>query len=108
MNTGLIMKPLGTTENKNDLFKTIRIRKKNKKNFKEDDIKEWVKQYSTSAKIDARNIAVSAMGVTNDFTLKHFGRLEFYATEDYYNGKVDDIEKFDSYDYFDVVLRIHK
>ena len=45
------------------------------------------------------------MGLTNDFTLKYFDRVDFYNTDNYYKDKVEDVKKFDSYDYFDITLR---
>ena len=92
-------------QHKNLNYKTIRIIRKDKKGLTEEDIKEYVEQLVKTYEYDPRDIAVSAMGVTNDFTLKYYDRVDFYNTDNYYKDKVEDMKKFDSYDYFDIALR---
>lgn len=103
-----VKKDLHTKDHKNELFKTIRVKRSDKKTVKELDIKNYLNDLVNNHGLDLRDMAVSAMGVTNDFTLKYFGRLEFYDTVEYYKDKVEHVDKFDNYDYFDVTLRIDK
>ena len=103
-----LKKDLHTKDHKTELYKTIRVKRDDNKPVKEADIKDYLNGLVKNHKFDLRDLAVSAMGVTNDFTLKYFGRLEFYDTAEYYKDKVENVDKFDSYDYFDVTLRIDK
>lgn len=103
-----IKKQLHSKEHKNEKFKTIRVLRKDKKELKEADIKKYVETLVSAHEIDLRDLAISAMGVTNEFTLKYFDRLEFYDTVQYYKDKVENVDKFDSYDYFDITMRIDK
>lgn len=103
-----VKKDLHSKEHANEKFKTIRVKRKDNKSVKEADIKEYLSTLVTKHHIDIRDLAVSALGVTNDFTLKYFGKIDFYDTEGYYRDKVENVEKFDAYDYFDVTVRVDK
>ena len=79
-----VKKDLHTKDHKTELYKTIRIKRNDNKSVKEADIKNYLNDLVKNHDIDMRDMAVSAMGVTNDFTLKYFGKLEFYDTVEYY------------------------
>jgi hypothetical protein len=102
-----VKKNLHTKNHKKEMFKTIRVKRTDNKSVKEADIKNYLNDLVDNHGFDLRDMAVSAMGVTNDFTLKYFGKLEFYDTTEYYKDKVEHVDKFDNYDYFDVTLRMN-
>ena len=101
------VKPLHEKEHKNYIYKTLRVVQTNKKSFKERDIKDYLAE-NTYKKYNKRDIAVSGMGIHKDFTMKYYDNDEFYNTNDYYEDRVEDVNKFDNYEYFDITLRIEK
>lgn len=104
----VVLKELPSKEHANFTYKTFEGVKKNKTHFTEAQIKEYVDTLVNDKGIDIRDIAISGMGITNDFTLKYFDNNTFYNTNDYYRDKVEDATKFDDYQYINVTIRKDK
>ena len=96
-------------ELKNLTMKTIRVTRGGgkKKTFNEKDIEELYDQLKGQG-YKPNDININVMGITNDFTIKYFNSDAFYDTNDYYKDKVRDPNKFDSYDYADITIKIRK
>ncbi len=99
-------KELEQRGDKNYNYKVIRVESGNKKNFDMVDIENF---YSDMKKKDPAlkpsSVAIEVMGIVKAFTLKYFKNDYFYDLEDYLKGKVHDPEKFDNFEYFDIIVK---
>lgn len=91
-------------ESKNYKYKVLRVTRGNKKNFDMEDIEDFYNEIKKAGKYKSSQIAIEVMGIVNAFTLKYFTNDYFYSVDDYLKGKVYNVAKFDSFEYFDVII----
>jgi len=94
-------------EDRNYLYQVIRVKSTNKKKgFEIDDIEHFYDDMKKEdPKLKSTDVAIEVMGIVKTFTLKYFKNDYFYDLEDYLRGKVYDVDKFDNFEYFDVIVK---
>jgi hypothetical protein len=100
-----VFSKLKEVDMKNVTFKTIQVTRGGKnKTFTIKDIDALYQQLKDQ-NIKSNDIQMNIMGITNDFTVKHWNCDALYNTDDYYIGRAVDPSKFDSYDYVNVTIK---